>query len=176
MSDGARARGRLVVAHHHPGRLRVRSRTFERDEALREATERWLGEQPGVRVVRTHPPTGSVLVAYDPAQTDAGELLVAIAARTRLAIVHPAPRGPPTQEVFDALHAVDERIFEFSGGRYGLGLVVPIALGVGSVASFLWSPQHRAPGWANLLYWGVQFFRTLNEDQHARRRRHANDG
>jgi hypothetical protein len=163
----------LVVAHHHPGRLRVRSRVFECDDALREATERWLSEQPGVRGVRSHAPTGSVRVDYDPRRTDAGTLLTATAARVGAVIAEPSRGAPPAQKLFDAARLLDAQILESSGGRVGLGVVIPLALGIGSFGSFFWSVHTRAPRWDNLLYWGMQLFRILNEDQHPRRRRHA---
>jgi hypothetical protein len=166
----------LAIAHHHPGRLRVRSRTFEWDEALREMTECWLAEQPGVCVVRSHAATGSMLVAYDPLRTDAGELLTAIAARARLPIAEPAPRDLPAQSVFDVARSLEERVLGWSGGRFGLGLFIPVALGVGSIGSFLWSAHLRAPRWDNLLYWGVQCFCLLNVDHRRRRRRYADGG
>jgi hypothetical protein len=174
MNDVAHDEGPLVVAHHHPGRLRVRSRTFECDEGRREATLRWLGEQPGVRSVSSDPKAGSFLVLYDRASTDAGALLAAIAAHARLEIVERAPRVPPAQAIFDAARTLDERLLESSRGRVGLGVVVPMALGVGSFGSFVWSAHGHAPRWDNLLYWAVQFFCALNEDQRSRRRRNAN--
>lgn len=174
MSDGARAeRPTLFVAHHHPGRLRVRSRAFERDAALRESVARFAGEQTGVRAARAEAKTGSVLVSYDPTRADAGDLLTAIAARAHLVVTEP-PRGNPVQAVFDAARALDEHVVDWSGGRFGLGFVVPLTMGVGSIGSFLWSSHRRVPRWDNLIYWGVQLFRSLNEDRRPPRREHAN--
>jgi hypothetical protein len=175
MTDERRERA-LAVAHHHPGRLRVRSRAFERDDALRESVERWLTEQPGILVVSSHAATGSILVAYDPARVDAGELLTAVAGRARLAITAQARRGLRAQALFDAARTLDETVVEWSGGRLGLGVAIPIALGISSIASFVLGPHVRAPRWDNLLYWGVHFFRTLNEDERAHRREHARGG
>jgi hypothetical protein len=174
VSDGPRVeRQTLVVAHHHPGRLRVRSGAFERDSALRESVARFVGEQSGVRDARAEARTGSVLVAYDPARADAGELLTAIAARAHLTIGE-LPRANPVQAIFDAAHALDEQMVEWSGGRFGLGFLVPLTMSVGSIGSFLWSAHTRAPRWDNLLFWGVQLFRSLNDDRRAPRREHAN--
>jgi hypothetical protein len=154
MSGGARERGWLVVAHHHPGRLRVRSPRFELDERLLETTQRWLVEHPGVRDACSDATAGSILVAYDPARIDAGELLVTIATRARLVLVERVPREIPAKRV--------------------LGLVIPTALGLGSLASFLLSPHVRAPRWDNLLWWGIEAFRALNEDPRPGARPHAN--
>jgi hypothetical protein len=174
MNDAARDEGPLVVAHHHPGRLRVRSRTFEWDDARREATLRWLAGHHGVRSVSAHAPTGSFLVLYDRAATDAGALLAAIAAHARLDIAERPLRAAPAQTIFDAARALDEQLLESSSGRFGLGVIVPMALGIGSLGSLVWSAHQRAPRWDNLLYWAVQFFWALNEDQPSHRRRHAN--
>lgn len=155
----------LFVAHHHPGRLRLRSRAFEIDARMREDVERWLAAQPGVRVVRAHDLTGSVLVDYDPSRADPGELLLALAARSRLAVCAREPREPVAQRVYGAARAVDLRLRAASGGRLGLSIVVPAALGLASVGSLLWSVHPRAPRWDNLLFWSVQFFRTMNRDR-----------
>jgi hypothetical protein len=117
--------------------------------------------------VQSHGPTGGILVEYDPGATDAGRLLLAIASRAHLDVAEPDRRAP-AQRVYDAAHSLDERLLGLSGGRFGLGVVVPVALGIGSIASFVWSPHPRAPRWDNLLYWGVQAFRWLNEDERGR--------
>lgn len=176
MSGGAPGRGWLIVAHHHPGRLRVRSPRFELDGRLLEATQRWLSEHPGVRRACSDGTAGSILVAYDPSCTDAGELLVAIATRTRLVVVEREPRKATASRIFAAVGALDGFVLDASGGRFGLGLVVPTAMGLGSIASFLTSSHARAPRWDNLLWWSLEAFRALNAEQHRPARTHANGG
>jgi hypothetical protein len=176
MTGGARERAWLVVAHHHPGRLRVRSPRFELDERLLDATQRWLAEHPGVRGACSDATAGSILVAYDPSRIDAGELLVAIATRARLVVVEREPREAPAKRIFAAVRAVDGFVLDASGGRFGLGIAFPTALGLGSIASFLMSPHPRAPRWDNLLWWGLEAFRLLNEDRRPGARPHANGG
>ena len=165
MTGEGRGRGWLVVAHHHPGRLRVRSPRFELDTTLLEATQRWLAEHPGVLGASADAGTGSILVAYDASHTDAGQLLVAIATRTRLVVVERARRHPPAKRVFHAVHELDALMLDASGGRFGLGVVFPAVLGAGSIASLLLSSHARAPRWDNLVWWGMQAFQALNEDQ-----------
>ena len=157
----------LVVAHHHPGRLRMRSPAFETDERLRDAAQRWLRDQCGVRAVDADARTGSLLVTYDPALVDAGELLLAVATRSQLTIAEHASRPVDVQFVFDGARALDERVLEATGGRFGLRVVLPALLGVGSAGSFLLSEQ-RTPRWESLLYWAVQAFTVLNTDERAR--------
>jgi hypothetical protein len=169
-------RGYLVLAHHHPGRLRVRLRSGapEPDGATLEAVERWLTEQPGVRAVRTHGRTGSVLVIYDASEAEAGDLLVGMASHGHLDIGDARERRPPAQAVFAAFRAVDDFVLRWSEGRWGVGLVLPLALGLSSVGSLLFSAHRRAPRWDNLLYWSVQLFRSLN-DERARPERGSGD-
>jgi hypothetical protein len=176
MSDDAASEGELVLAHHHPGRLRVRSRAFEHDGASLEGIERWLTDQPGVRLVRAHAGTGSILLLYDPATVDGGELLAAVADRSHLAIAEPEQSASPVQKLFDAARSVDDMVLQWSGGRWGLGFVIPATMWAGAIGSFLFSAHRRAPRWDNLLYWGVQLFRSVNDDPHFHRRRHAGGG
>jgi hypothetical protein len=177
MNDAGGDEEPLVVAHHHPGRLRVRSRAFEWDAALLSSTERWLAEQPGVLAVSARPEVGSVLVAYDTSRLDVGALLVSLADHARLAIAaHPPLGETPAQTIYDAARTLDDHVHRYTNGRYGLGLIVPVALGIGSVGSLAFSTHVRAPRWDNLLYWAVQFFWAMNQDRNAERRRDENAG
>jgi hypothetical protein len=170
VNGDARDEETLVVAHHHPGRLRVRSRRFEADAALRERIERWIGEQPSVLEARSDAATGSILMVYDPAGADAGGLLVALAEHARLVIDEAPSRAG---RILEAARALDEHVVTSSGGHFGLDVAVPLAFGLGSIGSFVWSAHLRAPRWDNLFYWGVQLWRLIHEG-HAHRRRHAN--
>lgn len=174
MSGGARDPGWLVVAHHHPGRLRVRSPRFELDGRLLETTHRWLVEHPGVRSAACDPTAGSILVVYDPSHADPGDLLVAIATRARLVVVEREPRVPPARRVFEAVRAIDGFVLGASGGLFGLGVAFPAVLGLGSIASFVLSSHARAPRWDNLVWWGMQAFSAFNEDHRPAARPHAN--
>jgi hypothetical protein len=145
----------------------------------------WLPGQLGVLSACVNAPTGSLLITYDPLRTDAGELLAAIAAYTGLAIAEPEPGQPPAQRIFDAARSFDEVVLEASDGRWGLRLAVPVAMGIASVASLLFSAHRRAPRWDNLLFWGFQLFCSLNGERDARQRprewsrdgrRHSNGG
>jgi hypothetical protein len=164
MSDPLRDDRPLFVTHHHPGRLRVRSPLFDRDPKLSETLAGWLTEQAGVRLVQRGAQTGSLLVGYDPSRTDGGRLLEGMARRGELDITVPPRPGIPAQGIFDAARALDRQVAAWSDGRFDLRLALPVALGLGSVASFFVSDHRRIPRWDNLLYWSVHFFRTLNED------------
>lgn len=165
MTDPERS---LVVAHHHPGRLRVRARVLERDPALRRRAAAAVESLDGVSSA-IDGPTGSVLVEYDPARVDAGALLDAIASAAALWIAPPPAPASPARAVFAAGRALDAHVADWTGGRFGLRVAVPAALAAGSLATIAFGGW-RAPRWDSLLYWSFTVFRALN-DEHA-----ASDG
>lgn len=156
----------LFVAHHHPGRLRVRARALEGDARLRRVACAAIADLEGVRSARDTE-TGSILVEYDPERVDAGALLAAMAEATALTIALPEPPGRPARstahEVFETARALDRHVAQWTGGRVDLRVAVPATLGVASIASLLLSGQALTPRWDNLLYWGFTLFQTLNE-------------
>ncbi|HZU81742.1 MAG TPA: hypothetical protein VE987_02445 [Polyangiaceae bacterium] len=154
----------LVVAHHHPGRLRVRARVLEQDTRVMASVHGALSGAAGVIAVRGRAETGSVLVEYDPTRTDAGRLLERIAGVTRLPVARPTPRRLAAQPVFDAARDLDGWLSSWTRGRIDLRVGVPMALGLGSVLSFFWSGQPRAPRWETLLFWSVNLLMRLNDD------------
>jgi hypothetical protein len=156
----------LVVAHHHPGRLRVRARALEGDAQLRRAACAAIAEIEGERSAHDTQ-TGSVLVEYDPERVDASALLATLAEATALTIAPPQARTRPARstahDVFEAARALDRHVARWTGGRVDLRVAVPATLGAASVASLLLGGQARTPRWDNLLYWGFTLFHTLNE-------------
>ena len=56
------------VAHHLPGRIRLKLADVEADAALLEKVERALSAIPAVNRIRVNPITGSFVVEYDPDQ------------------------------------------------------------------------------------------------------------
>jgi len=54
------------LAHHLPGRLRLRSAVLRGDARASEEARRHLAEISGVRSASINPSTGSVLLEYDP--------------------------------------------------------------------------------------------------------------
>ena len=72
-------REHLELAHHHPGRLRVRAdaliEALDVVQAIREA----LDALPGILAVRYTAQTGSLLVEYEPGHADADAIILRIA-------------------------------------------------------------------------------------------------
>jgi hypothetical protein len=160
MSDVDRS---LVVAHHHPGRLRVRARVLETDPELRRRAVAAVAMVDGVTSV-VDSPTGSVLVEYDPERVDAGALVGEIAAAAALWIAPPPTQRSAARAVFESGRALDAHVADWTGGRFDLRVAVPAALAAGSIATLLFGAW-RAPRWDSLLYWSFTVFRALNDDR-----------
>jgi hypothetical protein len=159
MSDPERS---LVVAHHHPGRLRVRARILETEPELRQRAVDAIAGADGVASV-TESATGSVLVEYDPERVDAGALVDAIAAAAALWI-GPPPVRSAARAIFESGRALDAHVADWTGGRLDLRVAVPAALAAGSIATVVFGAR-LAPRWDNLLYWSFTVFRALNDDR-----------
>src|SRR5438105_1959701 len=56
------------IAHHIPGRLRLRLPHMKGNPAMLEAVKQSLSPLPGVKQVEVKPTTGSVVVEYDAAR------------------------------------------------------------------------------------------------------------
>ena len=67
------------LAHHLPGRLRLRSALFKGNARASEEAQRHLAEITGVRSARANPLTGSVLLEYDPEVIPPAKLLDVLA-------------------------------------------------------------------------------------------------
>lgn len=167
----------LELAHHHPGRLRVRSDALARgEEALARFSRVALAIEgrPGVRVVRHNAASGSVLVEYVPGAVEPDALVDAIAAAADL-----EPPPPDAHErarlrqpalvaigVTRELNSVAEKIL---GGRADLRTLVPMAM-LGTAAYSFVTGKNRLPRWDNLTYWAFSLFQSLHAEEIARTR------
>ena len=114
--------------------------------------------------------TGSLLVHYDAVRVEADELVGAVANATGLN-VKPRRRVPPSEREYIALRVIeatkklDDLTFEVTGGRVGLGMVVPATLAGMSAFAFVVDKKRRMPRWDNLLYWSYTIFTALHEPE-----------
>lgn len=161
-------RAELTIAHHHPGRLRLRSRSFEgrAGAEVGAAACDAVARARGVRHARADARTGSVLVLYDPAETHADDLVRVVAEASGLPVGdgRPAP-GDEDHLALVAIDAVREAnaiVQDLTHHRADLRILVPAALaGLG-----VWSAATRGvrlPGWDNLVYWAYSIFVAVNE-------------
>jgi Heavy metal associated domain 2 len=163
----------LLLVHHHPGRLRVRSHTFQspaRDAAETPALGRVLsilGHMSSVTRFDANPFTGSLVIEYEPGHVEPGAILSSVAKAAGLAGVidiEAARRERPNVAlvVANKVHSLDRALDEASGGRLSLRTLVPAALFAG--AAFLLVRRPQPPRWDNLLYWSYSVFRDLNRE------------
>jgi hypothetical protein len=70
----------FALAHHVPGRLRLRSAALKGDASASEQARHQLAQIRGVTATSANPITGSVLLEYDPSVLSAGRVIDLLAA------------------------------------------------------------------------------------------------
>jgi hypothetical protein len=158
----------LELAHHHPGRLRVRADALRDDAARIESVTRLLDGAPGVTRVVHNARTGSFLVEYEPGHTEPEELVARIAsAAGLLSPFDPRARKMPVQPamtLIDGVRGLNAITSELTGGRADLRAVVPAALA--GLAAYSFSREKvRLPRWDNLLWWSYSIVTALHENE-----------
>lgn len=154
-------RGDLAVAHHHPGRLRVRSEVFAGRDPL--AVRRAISALPGVRGVEHNAQTGSLLIDYAPGKVDPQAIIARALVAGDLALAGAARREDTAERVVAAARALDDLVSGITGARIDLRTLVPAALAGLSAYSFVrHRPDGRIPRWDNLLYWAYATFSALH--------------
>ncbi|HVJ93638.1 MAG TPA: hypothetical protein VM580_27740 [Labilithrix sp.] len=168
-----RSRELLELAHHHPGRLRVRSDGFccrERDDELGgklDLVRSRLATLAGVRSIHVNCTSGSILVEYEPGAIDPNRLIDAIALTADLEVPDEevrARRVYPAHIAIDAARSANSLARELTGGRADLRVLLPIALGGLAAYSFI-EGKDRMPRWDNLAYWALSLFQTWHGDE-----------
>jgi hypothetical protein len=71
----------FALAHHVPGRLRLRSPALKGNASASEQARHQLAQIRGVRATSANPVTGSVLLEYDPSVLSAGKVIDLLAAQ-----------------------------------------------------------------------------------------------
>ena len=188
MDEGEETADTLRVAHHHAGRLRLRSDAFLSDgpgaeagpdEAGRPGAARAaLDGAPGVLSVEHDGDTGSLLIEYDPARVTAEALLALVARAARLRAAGTPTRPPRTQgqRILDLCRDLNDGAYELTGFRVDLRTVVPATLACLSAATLLLGRGNRMPRWDSLAYWSVNLFAMLHPREAAADRRPAEQG
>jgi hypothetical protein len=163
---GAEEREHLELAHHHPGRLRVRADALidalDVIQRIREA----LDAVPGILGVKYTAQTGSILIEYEPGHADADAIILRIADVAGL--LPPLDeaelqrrRARPAVLAIGATRELNKLAEEVTGGRADLRALVPAAMMGLAVYSFMEEKQ-RMPRWDNLVYWGFNIFTMLH--------------
>jgi hypothetical protein len=159
-------REHLELAHHHPGRLRVRAAALVDALDVVQRIRESLDAVPGIVSVKYTAQTGSILVEYEPGLADADEVILRIAEAADLEppldeAALRALRARPALLAIGATKELNRLAEEVTGGRVDLRGIVPAALAGLAVYSFIGEKQ-RMPRWDNLLYWGFNIFTMLH--------------
>ncbi len=175
------------VAHHIPGRVRIRIHKESRHPHILQKLKTDLDGQPGVHGVEVNEAAGSVTVKYDAQQrTSAGIFDLLQDFDVLVGTVMEAPHLEEEEEdnsghskaaltMAGALDDLDRRLSELTGHTLDLRVLFPLGLvGVG-----IWQISKHGlmfemiPGW--LLVWlGFDAFVKLNVLQHAQESPTAN--
>ncbi len=164
--DGAVPLEHLELAHHHPGRLRVRADSLVNAHDIVQQIRESLDAVAGIASVKYTAQTGSLLVEYEPGYADADEVILRIADAANLAppLDEAALREQRARPALISIRAARELNMlaeEVTGGRADLRSIVPAALAGLAVLSFI-EEKNRMPRWDNLLYWGFNVFTMLH--------------
>lgn len=164
------SRATLDLAHHHPGRLRVRSDALRRTDhaPVTDRLERVRGvvaAMHGVRSIRFNMESGSVLIEYEPGAVDPNVLIDAVASAADLEPPPPEQErraGPrPASILIRTARTINALTDELTGGRADLRDLVPMAMTGVAAYSFIVG-KDRLPRWDNLAYWAFSIFQSLH--------------
>jgi hypothetical protein len=161
-----RLEDRLRVVAHLPGRLRVRAETFRvLPEVANDVLER-VRREPGVSSASSSEVTGSLLVIYDPSETQILRLLRTIVhvgglAGIEVDHVDGEPQKAPGDRVRNVLGELDARMRQATSGTVDLRTAVPGTLALLGLRKLVLGGG-RVPEWYDLLFWSFVTFSNLN--------------
>ena len=157
----------LRLVHYHPGYLRIRGELFlsvEDDNASAKAARNAAESAAGFRSWSHNPKTGSVVIQYEPGAIEPDDLLKHIAKSAGLpgvevATRHKMSRQEAVSSFLDKVQGANQTVNHLTGGRADLRELVPLALVVTSVVSFIVNDERsRLPHWMSALYRGYRIF------------------
>ena len=165
----AAEREHLELAHHHPGRLRLRADALINAGDLVGRVRGGLDAVPGIVSVKYTPQTGSILIEYEPGLADADDIILRIADTAALELPLDEAglrerRARPALLAIGATRELNRLAEEVTGGRADLRSLVPAALAGLAIYSFI-EEKTRLPRWDNLLYWGFNVFTMLHRQE-----------
>lgn len=123
---GNRPAAKFDIAHHLPGRLRLRSRSVGGDARASDEARRHLGQIAGVTSITANPHTGSLLLHYDPDRLTPGKLIEVLETRGYLPAAA-AEEGAESGWTGLLASAVTNWMIEALAGRLALALIGALA-------------------------------------------------
>jgi Heavy metal associated domain 2 len=162
--------GGLRIAHHHPGRLRVRAEAFVDNSNGAKAARAGVVRIHGVRSASFDARTGSLLVEYEPREVGINALVARIGELSGLEVLSPSADGSAADRIQRFARKLDAATRSLTGNRLDLGVVIPGGLVGVAVYSFLKSSHTRVPRWDSLVYWAYSVFVHASHASGARTR------
>jgi len=172
----------LFLVHHHPGYLRVQADAFlatAENGKVANAAQAAAEAAPGFRSWALNPKTGSVVVEYDPDALEADELLKHIVRKAGFRCVENSTRLQKSRQelvstFLNGVQDVNHVVGQMTGERADLRELVPAALAVTSVVSFIVNDDRgRLPHWSSALYRSYRVFMHWHRTEVRTRERDA---
>ena len=170
------------VAHHSPGRLRIRVPAAKGNAAGIEAIRQSLTKVPGVQQVTINPTIGTITIHYDARHHAAFEKhLAAEASQCGLVKIEPEPKVEELRQIdstieteaafladhsvtakaiFDAISSVDHVVKRTTGNTVDLKVILPLALAVGAFMEL--GVAASTPVWLTLGLFSFNHFVDLH--------------
>jgi hypothetical protein len=159
------AKHTVRVAHHHPGRVRIRSNAFQ-GEGSADGVVEALRRDPAIESVEHSPITGSVLVRYVPAEIDADTILARAADTAHLVVGYDKARDPSdlTHQIIRGSKILNDAVTRLTGHRTDIRGILPLTLAGLSGYAFV-TGKDRLPRWDALAFWAFSIFTQLHEEE-----------
>lgn len=158
---------RLTLAHHHPGRLRLRGEWLRAPlTTAARALVQALGTLPGMSQVQHSGQTGSVLCEYQPAELTAEAIFEALSDQGIEVVEPTGERWDVAGAVYRVAAGANEVVRELTDQKADLKLLAPVGLAAWGVAQLVRSPVPVR--WDNLLWWSYSLFTQLNHPHAAK--------
>jgi hypothetical protein len=158
---------RAYIAHHVPGRIRIRLINSKGDRAFLEQISQSIAPRPGVRRVEVNPTTGSVVIHYENSQFDEFKKGLADHAADEdlfiLDLNSHMEEGHISHSIDTGFKNLSNTLKRATDGAIDLKEIFPIALAAVALA-FLKSAE-GTPLWVTLLNFSFSSYMSLHEPE-----------
>ena len=168
----------IYIAHHIPGRLRLRIPWLRDHAAEGTRLAETLAVLGGIKTVEVRTSTGSVLCHYDPLDLGEREIVAVLKEATGIDIVTRPGEPSPSAEAEIARAALSEGnalaraavtffketnldVLKMTEGRIDLGTLVALAFAATGAIEVVATGKLPAPQWSQLAWWAFRTFTTL---------------
>lgn len=157
------------VVHFVPGRVRIKIDALKGHPEATEGIVSQLSSLPDIHDVQASATTGSVLIRYDPAVFDVGELLGEGVARPIVPVNHPSDKPRASDEKVSLAQGIglffrdlNRWVGNLTGGYIDLCALIPLLLlGYAIKRIFVDRAWVRVPAY-NLLWYSYSLFMSMN--------------